>query len=151
VFDRPTGGRIVLELTEHAEVADYGALCAVLAEPRAAGVRIAVDHAGAGFASLKRVVSLRPDIIKIDLALTRGVDTDPARRALTGALVGFAAEQGAALVAEGVETAEELATLRALGVGFAQGYYLGRPAPIGQLLATEQSTKSSGLKARAPR
>lgn len=151
VFDRPTGGRIVLELTEHAEVADYGALCAVLAEPRAAGVRIAVDDAGAGFASLKHVVSLRPDIIKIDLALTRGVDTDPARRALTGALVGFAAEQGAALVAEGVETAEELATLRALGVGYAQGYYLGRPAPIGQLLATEQSTKSSGLKARAPR
>jgi len=93
------------------------------------GVRLAVDDAGAGFASLRHILRLRPDIIKIDLELTRGIDADPARRALASALVTFAAEMSAVVVAEGVETAGELAVLRDIGANAAQGFYLGRPQP----------------------
>lgn len=105
--------RVVVELTEHAQVADYALLEQRLAGLRAAGVRVAVDDAGAGFASMRHIVRLRPDIIKIDLELTRGVDADPARRALAAALITFGADIGATIVAEGVETAGELAVLPA--------------------------------------
>ena len=64
------------------------------------------------------------------MTLTRGVDYDPPRRALASALISFAAETGATIVAEGIESAAELAALRALGVGYGQGYHLGRPAPL---------------------
>lgn len=122
--------RLVVELTEHTEVADYGALTQQLAALRAAGVRLAVDDTGAGFASLRHILQLHPDVIKLDLALTRDVDTDPARRALAAALITFAGEIGAAVVAEGVETAGELTALRELRVDAVQGYYLGRPQPL---------------------
>lgn len=123
-------GLIVVELTEHSEITDYPALTQRLAALRAAGVRLAVDDTGAGFASLRHILQLHPDVIKLDLALTRDVDTDPARRALSAALVTFAGEMGANVVAEGVETAGELAVLRELRVDAAQGYYLGRPQPL---------------------
>lgn len=122
--------RIVVELTEHSEVADYAVLTQRLKALRAAGVRLAVDDTGAGFASLRHILQLRPDVIKLDLELTRDVDTDPARRALAAALVTFAGEIGADVVAEGVETRGELAVLRELRVDAAQGYYLGRPQPL---------------------
>jgi EAL domain-containing protein (putative c-di-GMP-specific phosphodiesterase class I) len=122
--------RIVVELTEHSQVRDYAALTQGLAAQRAAGVRLAVDDTGAGFASLRHILQLHPDVIKLDLALTRDVDTDPVRRALAAALVTFADEIGARVVAEGVETAGELAVLRDLRVDAAQGYYLGRPQPL---------------------
>jgi EAL domain-containing protein (putative c-di-GMP-specific phosphodiesterase class I) len=68
--------------------------------------------------------------MKLDVSLTRGIDQDATRRALAAGLTSFAAHMGAAIVAEGIETADELATLRELGVGFGQGFYLGRPAPL---------------------
>lgn len=122
--------RIVVELTEHSEVTDYAALTRRLAALREAGVRLAVDDTGAGFASLRHILQLHPDLIKLDLALTRDVDTDPARRALAAALVTFGDEIGASVVAEGVETSGELTVLRDLRVDAAQGYYLGRPQPL---------------------
>lgn len=126
-------GRIVLELTEHARVDDYPRLRAALEPLRASGMRIAVDDTGTGYAGLSHLLELRPEIIKLDLALTRGIDADPARRALALALVSFGAEIGSVLIAEGVETAGELETLRRLGIGLGQGYHLGRPAvpPLG--------------------
>jgi EAL domain-containing protein (putative c-di-GMP-specific phosphodiesterase class I) len=90
-------------------------------------VRIAVDDAGAGFASLQHVLHLSPEIVKLDIAFVRGIDADPARRAVARALVGFAVELGSTMVAEGVERSSELAVLRDLGVGCGQGYLLGRP------------------------
>jgi EAL domain-containing protein (putative c-di-GMP-specific phosphodiesterase class I) len=123
--------RVVLELTEHVAVADYAALIDALRELRATGVRVAVDDAGSGFASLAHILSLAPDVIKLDIVLTRGIDADPARRALASALAGFAADLGATLVAEGIETHAELTTLQDLGVAFGQGYHLGRPAALG--------------------
>jgi EAL domain-containing protein (putative c-di-GMP-specific phosphodiesterase class I)/FixJ family two-component response regulator len=122
--------RIVLEVTEHAAVADYQALAAALAPFRAAGGRLAVDDAGAGFASLRHILLLDPDIIKLDISLTRDVDTDRRKRALAAAFVTFANELGISIVAEGIETATELSELRALGVANGQGYFLRRPAPL---------------------
>ena len=119
--------RIVLEITEHAPVQDYDSLLAVLAELRAEGARLAVDDAGAGFASLSHILRLCPDIIKLDISLTRDVDADPVKRALTAALVAFSADIGATLLAEGIETEAELVCLEELGVSWGQGYHLARP------------------------
>lgn len=123
-------GRLVVELTEHAAVGDYPAINQVMAPLRQQGMRLAIDDTGAGFASLEHVLRLRPDIVKLDVALTHDIDTDPVRRALASALLTFTADIGAVIVAEGVETQAELATLRELQVRYGQGYYLARPAPL---------------------
>lgn len=123
-------GRIVLELTEHVSVQDYDALSDSLAQLRALGLRLAIDDAGAGFASFRHILRLRPDLIKIDQAIIRGIDREPAHRALAAALVMFVLEVGSTtIVAEGVETQDELRTVAALGIDAGQGYLLGRPAP----------------------
>lgn len=130
---RYDGRRIVLELTEHARVDDYAHLVATLEPLRAAGVRWAVDDTGAGYAGLQHLLRLRPHLVKLDIALTRDVDSDPARRALATALVAFCQQLGSTIVAEGIETAGELAALRELGVSWGQGYHLARPAPLAAL------------------
>jgi len=122
--DRP----VVLEVTEHAVIDSYSRLRAALAE-LPAGVEIAVDDAGAGFASLRHVVELRPAYVKLDISLVRGLDQDPVRQAMVTGLVAFARRSGSALIAEGVETETELAILRSLQVGYVQGFLLGRPRP----------------------
>jgi EAL domain-containing protein (putative c-di-GMP-specific phosphodiesterase class I) len=124
-----TPGRIVVELTEHLKVDDYPQLRLVLAEIRSLGARLAIDDAGAGFASLVGFVNLAPDLIKLDRQFTRGIDVDPVRRALAQALVGFARDTGANVIAEGIETADELTTVRALGIRYGQGYLIDRPRP----------------------
>lgn len=122
--------RLVVEVTEHAPVNDYEALGACLEEPRRAGLRLAIDDAGAGYASLQHILGLAPDIIKLDMSLTRSIHTDPRRRALVAALVPFADEIDATVVAEGIETDAELSTLRGFGAAWGQGYLLGRPGPL---------------------
>jgi len=122
--------RIVLEITEHAHVEDYDGLSRALAPLRSRGVRLAVDDAGAGFSSLQHILQLRPDLIKLDMALTRNINLDPARRALASALVAFARNTNSRIIAEGVETASELDALRSIGIEKAQGYFLGRPMPF---------------------
>ena len=131
VLEHAAGSRMVLEITEHSAIDAYGRLRAALAPLRQRGVRVAVDDAGAGYASFRHILRLRPEIIKLDMTLTRNIHRDRSRRALASALIAFAGETGSAIVAEGVETAAELATLRDLGVTLAQGYHLGRPAPLG--------------------
>jgi EAL domain-containing protein (putative c-di-GMP-specific phosphodiesterase class I) len=121
--------RLVLEMTEHAQVADYQQLATVIDELRGSGVRLAVDDAGAGFSSLQHILRLHPDIIKLDLTLTRDIHRDPVRRALAASLVTFAREISAELVAEGVESAAEVGALRQLGVSCGQGFGLARPEP----------------------
>jgi EAL domain-containing protein (putative c-di-GMP-specific phosphodiesterase class I) len=120
-------GRLVVEVTEHQHVSDYPTLLHVLARLRARGLRLAIDDTGSGFASLQHVALMRPEIIKLDIAFVRDVHRDPARRAVTRAMLGFAAEVGATLVAEGVETAAEHEELLRLGATVGQGYHLGRP------------------------
>jgi EAL domain-containing protein (putative c-di-GMP-specific phosphodiesterase class I) len=127
--------RIVLEITEHALVLRYEDLLASLAPLRTAGVRIAVDDAGAGHSSLRHILQLAPDIIKLDVSLTRHIDTDTARRALTAALAEFGRETGAKIVAEGIETLGELSTLMRIGIPLAQGFLLGAPTTIDEVAA----------------
>jgi len=122
------GNRVVLELTEHDHIPDYDRLRASLDRVRAHGVRIAVDDAGAGYAGLQHILSLMPDIVKLDRQLICDVDHDIARRSLAGCLSHFCGEIGAVVLAEGVTRVGEIDALRAVGVQLAQGFYLGRPA-----------------------
>lgn len=126
----PVLDRLVLELTEQVPVEDYDALNAAVAPFRQGGGRLAVDDTGAGYAGLQHLIALTPDVVKLDLSLTRGVDRDPARRALASALVQFGEDTGASIVAEGVETTPELDALRALAVPWAQGYRIARPRTL---------------------
>jgi len=130
LFDGVDRHRVVLELTEHTRVDDYALLLAAMGALQAGGLRVAVDDTGNGYAGLAHLLQLRPQVIKLDRALTGGVDADPARRALATGLVTFAAEIGSTIVAEGIETASELETLRDLGILWGQGYHLGRPGPL---------------------
>ena len=120
--------RVVLEITEHAVIEDYDRVIGALSDLRRDGLRVAVDDAGAGHSSLRHIVQLNPEFVKLDMSLTRNVDTDLARRALISALVFYTRETSAQIIAEGIETATELDTLKLLGVGRGQGYYLGKPS-----------------------
>jgi diguanylate cyclase (GGDEF)-like protein len=122
--------RIVLEITEHEAVEDYDALSRLLAPYREDGLRIAVDDAGAGFASMRHILALVPDFIKLDISLVRGIDADAGRQALAAALTAFADRTDAVVIAEGIETETELRALRDLDVGYGQGYFLGRPGAL---------------------
>ncbi|MDX6197521.1 MAG: hypothetical protein QOJ79_672 [Actinomycetota bacterium] len=119
--------RVVLEITEHVSVPDYKLLTSRIDELRALGVRLAVDDAGAGFASFRHILRLAPEYIKLDRTLIENISEDPARRALAAAVVLFAFEMGSAVVAEGVETLAELRMTQTLGIDSAQGFLLGRP------------------------
>ncbi|MDT7570367.1 MAG: hypothetical protein QOE05_541 [Actinomycetota bacterium] len=119
--------RVVLEITEHVSVPDYAQLTTRIEQLRAFGVRLAVDDAGAGFASFRHILRLSPEYIKLDRTLIENIADDPARRALAAAVVLFAFEMGSAVVAEGVETLAELRMTQTLGIDAVQGYLLGRP------------------------
>ena len=97
---------------------------------RACGARLAIDDVGAGFASLRHILRLEPDIVKLDLTLTHEIARDPAREALAWSLVRFAEGIDATISAEGIESSEDLAALRALGVAYGQGFYLARPSSL---------------------
>jgi len=129
------GGRriVVVEITEHVAIDDYAALRGAL-QQSGANVRVAIDDAGAGFASFRHVLELRPDFVKLDADLVRGIDADPSRQALVVGMRYFAQKTGCTLIAEGIETEAERAMLDALGIRFGQGYLLGRPAPAAELM-----------------
>jgi PAS domain S-box-containing protein len=120
---------IVLEVTEHAEVGNYRAMRHAF---RRLGptVRLAVDDAGSGFASLRHVVELRPQFLKLDVSLVRHVDRDLTRQAMVAGLTRFAQRARCEVIAEGIEERAELEMLRELGVSFGQGYLLGRPKSV---------------------
>lgn len=125
--------RVIIELTEHVPVADYLALAGPLAKLRESGIRLAIDDTGSGYSSLSHIRRLGPDIIKLDRELVRDIDTDPVLQALATALVQFTRGVRALVVAEGIETEAEARALVGLGIGLGQGYFLHRPAPIGQI------------------
>ncbi len=120
--------RVLVELTEHEQVEDYSALVSAIADLRAVGVGLCIDDFGAGHSSLRHVLHLQPDVVKLDLALVQGVGGCPRRQALVAAMLTFCRSTGAVLVAEGVEEADDLAELIRLGVGHAQGWFLARPS-----------------------
>jgi PAS domain S-box-containing protein len=120
-------GRIVVEVTEHVSVEDYGDLLVPVARLRAIGACIAVDDAGAGYASFRHILRLQPEYIKLDRTLIAGIDADAARQALAAAIVRFGSEMNASILAEGIETVPELRAAQALGIDAAQGYLFGKP------------------------
>jgi EAL domain-containing protein (putative c-di-GMP-specific phosphodiesterase class I) len=135
-LDGVSAERVVVEVTEHAIVREYDALLRALGGLRDRGVRLAVDDAGAGFASFRHVIELSPEIIKLDIHLTRGVHGDRSRQALVRSLTSFASDVGATLVAEGIETSEDLEALRAAEVPYGQGYLFARPGPAKRVLGS---------------
>jgi EAL domain-containing protein (putative c-di-GMP-specific phosphodiesterase class I) len=137
--------RLVVEVTEHSKVTDHEALCAALDRLRGRA-KVAIDDVGAGYSGLRRILDLRPDILKLDMSLTRDVDSDPARAALARALVTFADGIGCRIVAEGIETEAEMKALRALGVGYGQGWHFSRPMPS---VAVQQFLLGAGKAAGA--
>ncbi len=147
-FGTADASRIVVELTEHVAVADYPALSGALAGLRARGVRLAIDDAGAGFASLMHILRLAPDFIKLDRQLICGIDEDPVRQSLASSLMRFAEETGATIIAEGVESAAELMTLEELGICHAQGYHLARPVPVSEVATLSRRIPRSRGTAR---
>jgi EAL domain-containing protein (putative c-di-GMP-specific phosphodiesterase class I) len=141
-FPEHVAERVILELTEHTAVDDYPELVSTLRILRRRGLRVAIDDTGSGYSSLAHILKLAPDFIKLDRELTSGVDLDPVRRALAASLVTFAGDTGADIIAEGVETKDELDILRLLGVRYVQGYHVGRPVPLD--IAAHLAHRSAG-------
>lgn len=124
------GRPVTIEITEHALIDDYRALDGHLQRLRDLGVKVAVDDAGAGFASLRHIVLLAPDVIKLDITLTQDLVSSPLRRALGGSLIEFALHSDATLIVEGIEEREDLHVWSLLGAHACQGYLLGRPGSL---------------------
>jgi EAL domain-containing protein (putative c-di-GMP-specific phosphodiesterase class I)/putative methionine-R-sulfoxide reductase with GAF domain len=132
--------RLVIELTEQEAVDDYDLLRADLEPWLSRGVRTAIDDTGAGYSSLRHVIELTPDFLKLDRELVHDLDTDRNRRALVSAVVAFASEVGTSVIAEGVETGPELKVLRDTEVDLVQGYLLARPGPAWPSVTRERSS-----------
>lgn len=125
--------QLVIELTEHTPVLDYQALGLAFAPLRASGAALAIDDAGAGFASLRHILELAPQFIKLDISITQKIEHERVALALAVALTSFAGAIEARIIAEGIETASQLEALRSLGIRLGQGYHLAMPGPIEQL------------------
>jgi EAL domain-containing protein (putative c-di-GMP-specific phosphodiesterase class I) len=129
-FDLPGDPRrLVIEITERIAIKDYPRFRERLAAFRARGIRVAVDDAGSGFAGLGSIANIEPNFIKLDLSLITGIDSNATKRHLVETMVRFANEQGAMVIAEGVERAEEFAEVRRLGVHLVQGFYVDHSYP----------------------
>lgn len=130
--------RLMLEITEHDHVESYPDLLQALKDLRDQGVQVAIDDAGSGYASMRHILNIQPDLIKLDISLTSAIDHDPMKRALAYALIEFGRQTNCKIIAEGVETETEMKTLRELGVYAVQGYHLSHPIPVGSLLEMER-------------
>jgi PAS domain S-box-containing protein len=126
--------RVTVELTEHLQIRDYRSFAGAIGPMRNAGGQIAIDDFGAGYASLRHILRLRPEWIKLDISLTERIDENPLAHAMASALASFGKEVGLQLVAEGIETEEELDALTDVGFRYGQGFYFGVPAPLDDVL-----------------
>jgi EAL domain-containing protein (putative c-di-GMP-specific phosphodiesterase class I) len=144
---------VVLEITEHVVIEDYPRLMAALDQVRPYAM-LAVDDAGAGYAGLRHILELRPQYVKLDISLVRNIDNDPARQAMVTGMAHFAETVGCALIAEGIETENELTAVRLLNIGYGQGYFLARPAPVETFspaaAASPVATPAAATPAHAP-
>jgi diguanylate cyclase (GGDEF)-like protein len=135
------GERLVVEVTESVAMGDVAASIEQLTKLKKLGVRVALDDFGTGHSSLAHLRTLPVDILKIDRCFVAGVAINPADRATVKAICTLAADSGMAVVAEGVETARQAATLQELGCELAQGYYFGRPVPPAEMLTYQTNSR----------
>jgi EAL domain-containing protein (putative c-di-GMP-specific phosphodiesterase class I) len=119
--------QVVIEITERTAIKDYPAFRERLRAFRDRGYRFAVDDAGSGYAGLGSIANLEPDFIKLDISLITGIDSNPIKQRLVETMVRFANHQGAKVIAEGVERAEEFNTVKRLGVHLVQGFFINEP------------------------
>ena len=131
---------VVMELTERSAIIDYQQFTKVIDYYRRQGLMLAIDDVGTGYSNLQTVAELRPEYIKIDMSLIRGVNFSPSKKALLETIVNFAERINARLIAEGVETLEELKSLMEIGVSYGQGYLIARPSPTGTPINQEAIT-----------
>jgi EAL domain-containing protein (putative c-di-GMP-specific phosphodiesterase class I) len=127
--------RVTVELTEHLHVGDYDGFTAALGPLRRSGGKVAIDDFGAGYASLRHILKVRPEWIKLDISLTERIHENPIAHALASSLISFANEVGVRVIAEGIEAEEELDALLELGFRYGQGFYFGVPEPLDRALA----------------
>jgi EAL domain-containing protein (putative c-di-GMP-specific phosphodiesterase class I) len=127
---RLSPSEVVFEISEQESIQSFDAFREVRDEYGKLGFQIAIDDTGAGYASLQAVMELEPEYIKVDRAFCSGIDTDPARQAMLSALHSVAGKIGARIIAEGLDTLEELETLGRLGIPFGQGWLFGKPTPL---------------------
>jgi PAS domain S-box-containing protein len=130
----PSADRVTVELTEHLQIQDYRSFADSIRPMRQAGGEVAIDDFGAGYASLRHILRLRPEWIKLDISLTERIDENPLAHAMASALASFGKDVGLQLVAEGIETEEELDSLMDVGFRYGQGFYFGVPAPLDEVL-----------------
>jgi diguanylate cyclase (GGDEF)-like protein len=119
---------VVFEITERHSIKDFGLFYRTLQHYRSQGFKVAIDDAGTGFSGLNRIARLKPDFLKTDMSLVRGIDSNPVQRALMETFVTFADKIGCSVIAEGIETEAELSCLASMGVHYGQGFYIARPA-----------------------
>ena len=129
--------QVTFEITERTAISDFGSFTRALHHYRRQGYCIAIDDAGAGYSSLQAIAELYPDFIKLDMSIVRDINNNPFKIAILEALVNLASAMNSKIIAEGVETADELITVMKLGVGFAQGYIFAKPAFPAQEISTE--------------
>lgn len=131
--------RLVVEVTELSVIEDYTAVDASRRQLEGLGIRLSIDDVGMGWSGLNRILECAPHQLKLDASVIRGVHRHPVRQALIEAFCSFASRADVEVVAEGIEQAEELATLRAFGVAVGQGYHLGRPGSLDALFRDGQA------------
>lgn len=123
-----TPSDVILEITERSAIENFSSFRDALAHYRNQGFLIALDDVGAGYSSLQSIAELHPDVLKVDRSLISGVNADPIKWALLETFVTFAKRIGCRILAEGVETAEEMRTVVQLGVEYIQGFFVARPS-----------------------
>ncbi|MDT8902152.1 EAL domain-containing protein [Anaeroselena agilis] len=121
-------GNIIFEITEKTAISDYRSFCRILENYKSQGYRIAIDDTGAGYSGLKTLAQTRPHFIKVDMDLVRDIDKDGLKQAMMKALRDISAMTGSQIIAEGIETRDELAALIAIGIPYGQGFFLQKPA-----------------------
>ncbi len=118
---------LMFEVTENEPSRDVGHLQSIFNEYKRNGMITAIDDFGAGHSGLNMLADFQPDVLKIDMALTRSIHTDEVRTKIAGAIIGLCKSLHISVIAEGIETIEEAVALRALGVHLFQGYLFARP------------------------
>jgi EAL domain-containing protein (putative c-di-GMP-specific phosphodiesterase class I) len=140
--------RLIFEFTENEEMVDPGHVENIIATYRRMGFRTALDDFGAGYAGLTLLAAFQPDLIKLDMALIRGLDSSLPRRIIIDGVARICTALGLIVIAEGVETEEEMRALRDIGIRYLQGYFFARPA-FEALPAISESSQDSAASGAA--